>query len=149
METYSFKEIGDTIYTKMLEIKDTQWNVWVVWEVYNYDIKIEWWISLPAIIITPTNGNSSYLDTCNNQDIIRYNVRLIDRIQDWIAEVEDNMRKVADIMMSKLKEIWTISWTNNNWYTVKCEFDYTRWFIDTQEPFRVFEVECSFTTLSK
>lgn len=36
--TYSFKEIGDTIYNKMLEIKDTDKRVGAV---YNHDIKVE------------------------------------------------------------------------------------------------------------
>jgi hypothetical protein len=37
MATYSFKEIGDTIYTEMLKIKNTDTRVGAV---YNYDIKI-------------------------------------------------------------------------------------------------------------
>jgi hypothetical protein len=38
--------------------------------------------------------------------------------------VEDNMREVADIVLTKLKEISTINWTNNNGYTVKCEYTF-------------------------
>lgn len=146
METYSFKTIGDTLYEKMLEIKNTAVRVWAV---YNHDIKIEWWTSLPAIIITPSNWNSGYLDSCVYQTQINYTISLIDRIQDWYATVEDNMREVADIVLTKLKEISTISWTNNNGYTVKCEYTFNWWFTDTQEPFRVFSVECMFTVVSK
>lgn len=146
MDTYSFKTIGDTLYEKMLEIKNTAVRVWAV---YNHDIKIEWWTSLPAIIITPSNWNSGYLDSCVYQTQINYTISLIDRIQDWYATVEDNMREVADIVLTKLKEISTISWTNNNGYTVKCEYTFNWWFSDTQECFRVFSVECMFTVVSK
>lgn len=146
METYSFKTIGDTLYEKMLEIKNTAVRVWAV---YNHDIKIEWWTSLPAIIITPSNWNSGYLDSCVYQTQINYTISLIDRIQDWYATVEDNMREVADIVLTKLKEISTINWTNNNGYTVKCEYTFNWWFSDTQECFRVFSVECMFTVVSK
>lgn len=144
--TYSFKEIWDTIYNKMLEIKNTDKRVGAV---YNYDIKIEWGVSLPAIIITPSNGTSGYLDTCNYTNQVNYTVRLVDRIQDGIATVEDNMRVVADLVMAKLQEIGTITWSNNNWYTVKCEYDYIWGFTDTQEPMRVFEVTCKFITINK
>ena len=58
-ETYSFKAIGDAIYTKALEIQNTTERIWAV---YNHDIKIENWVSLPAIIITPSNGNVNILD---------------------------------------------------------------------------------------
>jgi len=146
MDTYSFKTIGDTLYEKMLEIKNTAVRVWAV---YNHDIKIEWWTNLPAIIITPSNWNSGYLDSCVYQTQINYTISLIDRIQDWYATVEDNMREVADIVLTKLKEISTISWTNNNGYTVKCEYTFNWWFTDTQECFRVFSVECMFTVVSK
>ena len=143
--TYSFKEIWDTIYTKMLEI--ATWNDARVWAVYNHDIKIENWINLPAIIITPSNGNVNLLDSCSYENQINYTVRLIDRTQVSYATIEDNMRVVADMMMWKLKEIGTITWNNNNWKTVKCEFDYQRGFTDTQEPFRIFEVDCKFTAV--
>ena len=146
IETYSFKTIGDTLYNKMLEIKNTAVRVWAV---YNHDIKIEWWTSLPATIITPSSWNSGYLDSCVYQTQINYTISLIDRIQDWYATVEDNMREVADIVLTKLKEISTINWTNNNGYTVKCEYTFNWWFSDTQEPFRVFSVECMFTVVSK
>ena len=141
-ETYSFKEIGLAIYNKMQEINGVR-----VGAVYNHDIKIEDWISLPAIIITPSNGNLSILDSCWYSQNINFTVRVIDRIQDWYWEVEDNMREIADIVLTKLKELWTISRTNNDWYTVNCEFDFERWFADTQEPFRVFEIECKFKTV--
>lgn len=142
--TYSFKEIGNTIYNKMLEIKNTDSRVWAV---YNYDIKIENWISLPAIIITPSNWTVSLLDSCNYENKINYTVRLIDRVYKDMSTIESNMREVADMVMKKLKEIWTITRNNSNGSTVKCEFTYQRWFTDTQEPFRVFEVECNFTAV--
>jgi hypothetical protein len=146
MTTYSFKQIWDIIYDKMLELKTDDKRVWAV---YNHDIKIENWISLPAIIITPSNGNISLLDSCSYENQINYTVRLIDRTQKNYAQVEDNLRVVADMMMQKLKEIWTITWSNSNWTTVKCEFNYQWWFTDTQEPFRIFEVECRFTAVEK
>lgn len=142
--TYSFKEIGNTIYNKMLEIKNTDSRVWAV---YNYDIKIENGISLPAIIITPSNWTVSLLDSCNYENKINYTVRLIDRVYKDMSTIESNMREVADMVMKRLKEIWTITRNNSNGSTVKCEFTYQRWFTDTQEPFRVFEVECNFTAV--
>ena len=144
--TYSFKEIWDTIYNKMLEIKNNEQKIWAV---YNHDIKIESWISLPAIIITPNNGSVNLLDSCSYENQINYTVRLIDRTQSNYWTIEDNMRIVADMVMKRLKEIWVIEWNNTDWNTVKCEFDYNRWFSDTQEPFRVFEVECRFTAIEK
>ena len=128
----------------MLEIKNTDSRVWAV---YNYDIKIENWISLPAIIITPSNWTVSLLDSCNYENKINYTVRLIDRVYKDMSTIESNMREVADMVMKKLKEIWTITRNNSNGSTVKCEFTYQRWFTDTQEPFRVFEVECNFTAV--
>lgn len=144
--TYSFKAIWDIIYSKMLEIKNTDERVWAV---YNHDIKIENWISLPAIIITPSSWNINLLDTCSYENQVNYTVRLIDRTQKNYSDIEDNMRIVADMVIQKLKEIWTISWSNNNWMTVKCTFNYRRWFTDTQEPIRVFEVECMFTAVEQ
>ena len=139
MTTYSFKAIWDALYNKMLEIKNVR-----IWEVYNHDIKIENWVNLPAIIITPTNGTIWFLDSCWYENNMYYSIRVIDRIQDWIDNVESNMREIADIVITKLKELWTITRTNNDWYTVSCEFTYQRWFVDTQEPLRVFEVECKY-----
>lgn len=141
--TYSFKAIWDALYNKMLEI--ATWETARIWAVYNHDIKIEDWINLPAIIITPDNGNIRYLDSCSYQTELNYKIRLIDRIQDWIADVEDNIRVVADMVIQKLKEIETIVWNNDDWYIIKCEYTYNWWFANTQEPFRVFEVNCSFT----
>jgi hypothetical protein len=144
--TYSFKEIGDSIYTAMLQIKETDLKVWAV---YNHDIKVENWISLPAIIITPSNWAVNLLDSCSYENQINYTVRLFDRTQSNYWDIEDNMRIVADMVLQKLKDIWTITWNNSNWKTVKCEFDYERWFTDTQEPFRVFEVSCKFTSIEQ
>ena len=145
--TYSFKQIWDTIYAKMLEI--ATWETAKVWAVYNHDIKIESWISLPAIIISPSNWTVNLLDSCSYETQINYTVRLIDRTQSNYWTIEDNMRIVADMVLKKLKEIWLITWTNSNWLTAKCEFDYERWFTDTQEPFRVFEVSCKFTAVEQ
>lgn len=142
--TYSFKEIWEMIYSKMSEILNTELRIWAV---YNHDIKIENWINLPAIIITPTNWSVNLLDSCSYENQINYTVRLIDRTYSNYGDIESNIREVADIVLKKLKEIWTITWTNSNWKTVKCEFNYVRWFTDTQEPFRVFEVECKFTAI--
>ena len=142
--TYSFKEIWDTIKTYMDQIKETDLRLW---SVYNHDVKIENWISFPAIIITPSNWSVSLLDSCTYENQINYTVRLIDRTFSNYSDIEDNMREVADIVLQKLKEIWTITRSNSNWKTVKCEFDYQRWFTDTREPFRVFEVECRFTSV--
>lgn len=145
--TYSFKSIWDAIYSKMQEI--ATWNDARVWAVYNHDIKIESGISLPAIIITPSNWSVNLLDSCSYENQINYTVRLIDRTISNYWDIEDNMRIVADIVMTKLKEIWTITWTNNNWMTMKCTFNYQRWFTNTQEPFRVFEVVCIFTSVEQ
>ena len=142
MTTYSFKEIWYRIYTKMMEIKDVR-----VWAVYNHDIKIENGIGLPAIIITPNNGSIWFLDSCLNEHNLNYTVRIIDRIQDWYSVVEDNMRELADIVLSKLQEIGTITWDSNDGYTVNLQMDYVWWFADTQEPIRVFEIECKFRTV--
>ena len=145
--TYSFKAIWDALYNKMLEI--ATWENARIWAVYNHDIKIEDGISYPAIIITPNDGNVKYLDSCSYESEFNYTVRLIDRIQKNISTVEDNMRVVADMMMQKLKEIETIVWSNDDWYTVQCTFRYNWWFANTQEPIRVFEVSCQFVSVSK
>ncbi len=145
--TYSFKAIWDALYNKMLEI--ATWDTARIWAVYNHDIKIEDWINLPAIIITPDDGNIKYLDSCSYQTELNFKIRLIDRIQKNISEVEDNMRVVADMVMQKLKDIETIVWSNDDWYTVNCEYRFNWWFANTQEPFRVFEVNCSFTAITK
>ncbi len=145
--TYSFKAIWDALYNKMLEI--ATWETARIWAVYNHDIKIEDWINLPAIIITPDNGNVKYLDSCSYQTELNYKIRLIDRIQKNFSEVEDNMRVVADMVIQKLKEIESIVWNNDDWHTIKCEYTYNWWFANTQEPFRVFEVNCSFTAMTK
>ena len=146
-QTYSFKAIWDVIYNKMLEI--ATWENARIWAVYNHDIKIEDGINYPAIIITPNDGNVKYLDSCSYESEINYTVRLIDRIQKNISTVEDNMRVVADMMMHQLKEIETIVWSNDDWYTVQCTFKYNWWFANTQEPIRVFEVTCQFVSVSK
>ena len=146
-QTYSFKAIWDVIYNKMLEI--ATWENARIWAVYNHDIKIEDGITYPAIIITPNDGNVKYLDSCSYESEINYTVRLIDRIQKNISAVEDNMRVVADMMMHQLKEIESIVWSNDDWYTVQCTFRYNWWFTNTQEPIRVFEVRCQFVSVSK
>lgn len=146
-QTYSFKAIWDVIYNKMLEI--ATWENARIWAVYNHDIKIEDGINYPAIIITPNDGNVKYLDSCSYESEINYTVRLIDRIQKNISAVEDNMRVVADMMMHQLKEIESIVWSNDDWYTVQCTFRYNWWFANTQEPIRVFEVVCQFVSVSK
>jgi hypothetical protein len=69
---------------------------------------------LPAIIITPDDGNIKYLDSCSYQTELNFKIRLIDRIQKNISDVEDNMRVVADMVMQKLKEIETIVWSNDD-----------------------------------
>ena len=145
--TYSFKAIWDALYNKMLEI--ATWQTARVWAVYNHDIKIEDGINLPAIIITPDDGNIKYLDSCNYQTELNFKIRLIDRIHKNYSEIEDNMRVVADMVAQKLKEIESIVWSNDDWYTVKCEYTFNWWFTNTQEPFRVFEVNCSFTAVTK
>ena len=146
-ETYSFKAIGDAIYSKMSEI--ATWDSARVGAVYNHDIKIENGISLPAIIITPSDGNVDILDSCSYQSQINYTVRLVDRMNDWMAEVEDNMRVVADMVMKSLQEIGSITRTNADWFTVKCLFNYQWWYANTQEPLRVFQVDCQFTAVEK
>ena len=146
-QTYSFKAIWDVIHNKMLEI--ATWENARIWAVYNHDIKIEDGINYPAIIITPNDGNVKYLDSCSYESEINYTVRLIDRIQKNISTVEDNMRVVADMMMHQLKEIESIVWSNDDWYTVQCTFRYNWWFANTQEPIRVFEVTCQFVSVSK
>lgn len=143
-KTYSFKEIGDQIYAKLNEIVNTR-----LWAVYNRDVKIEDWISLPAITITPNNWTVELLDSCSYQSKYEFNIRLFDRIQDDIAGVEDNMRILADEIMSKLKEVGTITWTNSNWMSVKVEYEWNWRYSNTQEPLRVFEVKMVFTAIER
>lgn len=142
-QTYSFKEIWDIIYAKMQEIKNTDWRVGAV---FNRDIKIENGVSLPAIIITPWNWTIDYLDSCSYRSRASYIVRLLDSIQENFEGVEDNFRIVADMITARLKEIWKISRNNNDGKgnTISCRFDYQRGFTDTQEPLRVFEINCNF-----
>ena len=148
IQTFWFKEIWDIIYSKMCEILNTDKRVWAV---FNRDIKIESGVNLPAIIITPWSWNIDYLDSCSYRSRANYVVRLLDSIQDNYSEVEDNFRIVADMMTSRLKEIGKISRNNNDWQwnTISCRFNYDRWFTDTQEPLRVFEITCEFEIVEK
>ena len=140
-QTFGFKEIGDVIYAKMLEIKNTDWRVGAV---FNRDIKIENGVSLPAIIITPWAWNIDYLDSCSYKSRTTYTVRLLDSLQENYGEVEDNFRIVADMITARLKEVWKISRNNNDGKgnTISCRFDYQRGVTDTQEPWIVFEIDC-------
>jgi len=140
--SYSFKEIWTAIYTEMLKVKNTDTRVW---DVFNYDVKIEWGINMPAIIITPTWWNEDLLDSCNNSVTFDYSVRVIDEIQYWVATAEDNLRELANIVLERLKDIESVTWTGSNWFTLKVTFNYIFWWADTQEPIRVFEVICSFS----
>ena len=142
-QTFGFKEIGDVIYAKMQEIKNTDWRVGAV---FNRDIKIENGVSLPAIIITPWSWTIDYLDSCSYRSRASYTVRLLDSLQENYGEVEDNFRIVADMITARLKEIWKISRNNNDGKenTISCRFDYQRGFTDTQEALRVFEINCNF-----
>ena len=141
---YWFKEIGETITNKLLEIKNTR-----LWEVYNRDIKIENWTSLPAVCVVPSSWSMAYFDSCNYESRIDYTVRLFDRIQDWIWDIEANIRQLADEVLNKLKEIWEIKRDTNPGYTYKVEYSWRWWYADIQEPVRVFEVELSFYCLNK
>jgi len=142
--SYSFKEIWISIYNEMLKVKNTDSRVW---DVYNYDVKIEWWINMPAIIITPTDWSEEVLDTCKNSINFNYSVRLVDSIQDWIATSEDNIRELADIVLERLKDIANVTWTTWSWTVLNVTFNYIFWWADTQEPIRVFEVICNFQWL--
>lgn len=144
--TYSFKEIGDRIYNKMVEIQNGTWRLGAV---YNHDIKIEDGVSLPAVIITPSNWTVDILDSCSLQNQINYTVRLIDRINNNYSDVEDNLRVVADLIIKGLESIGQITRSNAEGLTVRSSFSYQWGFVDTQEPFRVFQVACQFTAIEK
>ena len=134
-----FYEIWLAIYNKLVELKTAS----VIWEVYNRDIKIEWWISVPAIIITPTDWQEVLLDSCLDNSTFNFSIRLIDQIYTGIGATEDNIRKLADSVLEKLKDLWDIVYTN--WATYKVEYSYIRGYTDTQEPFRVFQVSAKFS----
>ena len=148
-EEYSFQKIWETIYNKVSEI--ATWNGAIIWAVYNHDVKIEWWIDLPAITITPSNWTVQILDSCSYQSTYKFSVKIFDRIQDGIAGVEANMRILADKVMSKLKEISTITWTNSSrkWMSVKVEYEWNWRYSNTQEPLRLYEITMTFTAVEK
>jgi len=135
----SFTEIWNAINTEMLKVKNTDARVGAV---YNYDIKIEDWISLPAIIITPVNWDETYLDSCKNETTFNFAVRVIDSLQTNRSSVEANMRVLADIVLERLKDIVDV--TYSNWSTYSLTFTYDRGYIEHQEPMRVFEIICKF-----
>jgi len=135
----SFKDIWIALYNKLLEIKNTDLRLA---EVYNRDIKIEWWLEYPLITITPTNGSEVELDSCLNDMSVNFTIRTVDQIQDWYADVEDNIRELADIVLEKLKDLGDITYSNGATY--RLTFDYLWWRIDVTEPTRVFEVTCRF-----
>lgn len=138
----SFVDIWNAINTEMLKVKNTDARVG---SVYNYDIKIESWINLPAIIITPSSWDEWIFDSCKNDVTFNYIVRVIDSLQTNWATVEDNMRYIADIVMERLKDMPNIVYSNGETY--KIEFTYDWWYIETQEPMRVFEINCKFSAI--
>lgn len=141
MVVYSwFYEIWNAIYTSLLTLKNTDL---IIGEVFNRDVKIESWMATPVIIIVPTNGKENALDSALNDVTFNFSIRLLDQTYENFDSVEENMRKIADNIIEKLKDLADI--TYDNWgHTYKLEFDYQRWFTDTQEPFRVFEVTAHF-----
>lgn len=136
----SFRTIGNALYTKLLEIKNTDLRVW---EVFNYDPKLKD-IWMPCIIISPVDWDENIYDTCSNETTYNFSIRTIDET-DNIATVEDNIRWLADIVLEKLKDVWDVTFTN--WFTRKLTFTYNWWWIDEQQPLRVFEVIARFTAL--
>ena len=134
-----FYEIGNAIYTQLLTLKNTDL---IIWDVYNYDIKVEQGVQTPAIVITPANWSNNIFDSCLNQVSFNFNIRVLDSINQWVANVEDNMRKIAWSVMLQLKSMVDVQY--DIWVTYKVEFSYNRWFTDTQESMRVFEIIAKF-----
>ena len=143
MTTYSFKAVCDRIYDKL---KYLEWNK--VSKVYNSNIKLPADYSFPSIIITPNRWNSEVLDSCSRQDYMVITVRLVEQVYNDYNAVEQNMREVADIILNCLREIDTwIGWSFGNWQTVKASYSYNRWYMETTEPIRLFEVDIRFTAV--
>jgi len=141
--TYSFKAVCDRIYDKL---KYLEWKR--VAKVYNSDIKLPSDYSFPSIIITPNWWNCEILDSCSWKDYMVITVRLAEQIYNEYNAVEQNMREIADIILNCLKEIDTwIGWSFWNGYTVKAEYSYNRWYLESTEPIRLFEVDIRFTAV--
>lgn len=139
----AFTEIGNAINTEMLKIKDTDLKLA---EVYNYEPKII--ANYPAIIITPTNGTNNYLDTCTDETTYNYVIRLVDDIQTDGEEVEGRLRELADLVITRLKDV-SLEVPYTDWKTYKMLFDYQRGRTDNQQPQRVFEITAKFSGINK
>lgn len=143
METYSFKQVCNTIYE---ELKPLEWVRLA--KVYNHDIKLPSDYSFPSVVITPNRWNVELLDSCSYQDYMVITVRLADKLYDDYTNVEQNLREIADIIIDKMKKIESnIRWSFGNWYTVKAFYSYNRWFLESTEPIRLFELNIRYTAI--
>lgn len=136
----SFKTIWDNLETKLGELNPTY-----IWTIYNYDPKVDENMSTPCIIISPANWREERLDTAQNESYTPFYVRVLDQYTDDKADVEDNIRDLADRVMEKIKDMTNPSFSN--WAVHKIEFDFTWWYTEWQEPFRVFELLVKFYSL--
>lgn len=135
----SFSSIGIALKTAMDLVKNTDAKVG---SVYNHDIKIEDWVLLPAIIITPIDWDEVMFDSCKNKATFNFAVRVIDDIQTNQANVEANMRILADTVLDRLKDMNNVVYSD--WETYSLEYTYSWGYIETQAPLRVFEIICIF-----
>ncbi len=138
----SFSNIGIALKNAMLLVKNTDLRVG---EVYNYEPKVENGINFPAIVIVPIDWDENYFDSCKNDVSFNFAVRVLDEIVEDNEDIEANLRSLSDVVIDRLKEIDTITWTW--WQTYKLEYTYEWGYAETQNPLRVFQVFCRFKAL--
>jgi len=104
--------------------------------VYNYDIKT--YDSFPTATISPVDWEEIILDSATNVDDLVFKIKVVDQNKS-IAIMEDRMRTLADAILTELrkKANCTLSWT-----VEKIDFSITWWWLDDEQPMRVFEILC-------
>lgn len=134
----SFKPIGDALDTQINELI----GAWRLGNVYNYDVRVDDGIETPAVVIAPADWREVMLDTNNNECLIPYYIRVIDTATDDRANMEDNIRDLADAVMEKVKDMSDI--TYSNWYAYLKDYEFRWWRAQWAEPYRVFELQVNF-----
>lgn len=134
----SFQEIGNALYTQILELKIAG----RLTEVYNYDVRVEEAFTTPCAIITPADSTEDILDTAYNEVIMPFHVKVIDEGSENRAEMEDNIRDLVDVVTEKIKDMAEVSYSNGA--TKRKTYKHTWWWTNTPIPMRMCEILIEF-----
>ena len=133
-----FSTISNELYTIM--------NWLIAWtklaSVYNYDVKT--YDTVPCATITPLDSVETVLDTINNQDVIPFRIRVVDKNKD-IANMEARMRTLADAVLTELRKKTNVTL---NWAVCNMTFTITWGWLDDEQPMRTFEINCITTSIN-